>query len=88
MIEITTTIAFLLLGFAMLAAIVRIVIGPTLADRILGLDTITILAVGIIGVFAVRTQFFLYADIAVAVALAGFLSTAAFARYLLSRGRQ
>ena len=87
MIEIATTIGFVLLGLGMLAAIVRIIRGPTLADRILGLDTITVLAVGIIGLFAVRTGLTLYADIAIAVALVGFLSTAAFARYLLSRGR-
>ena len=88
MIETVTTICFALLGFAMIGAIARIMIGPTLADRILGLDTVTVLAVGIIGLFAVRTGLTLYADIAIAVALVGFLSTAAFARYLLSRGRQ
>ena len=88
MIETVTTICFALLGLAMLAAIIRIVRGPTLADRILGLDTITVLAVGIIGLFAVRTGLTLYADIAIAVALVGFLSTTAFSRYLLSRGRQ
>ena len=87
MIETVTTICFVLLGLAMLVTIVRIIRGPTLADRILGLDTITILAVGIIGLFAVRTELTLYADIAIAVALVGFLSTAAFSRYLLSRGR-
>jgi multicomponent Na+:H+ antiporter subunit F len=87
MIEIATTIGFVLLGLAMLAAIIRIIRGPSLADRILGLDTITVLAVGIIGLFAVRTGLTLYADIAIAVALVGFLATAAFARYLLSRGR-
>jgi multicomponent Na+:H+ antiporter subunit F len=88
MIETVTTICFILLGLAMIGAIVRIIIGPTLADRILGLDTITVLAVGIIALFAVRTGLTLYADIAIGVALVGFLSTAAFARYLLSRGRQ
>ena len=88
MIEIATTVALILLGLAMIAAIVRIIVGPTLADRILGLDTITVLSVGVIGVFAVRTGLYLYTDIAVAIALVGFLSTAAFARYLLSRGRQ
>ena len=87
MIETVTTICFVLLGLAMLVTIVRIIRGPTLADRILGLDTITILAVGIIGLFAVRTELTLYADIAIAVALVGFLSTAAFSRYLLSRGQ-
>ena len=88
MIETVTTICFVLLGLAMLATIIRIIRGPTLADRILGLDTITILAVGNIGLFAVTTGLTLYADIAIAVALIGFLSTAAFARYLLSRARK
>jgi multicomponent Na+:H+ antiporter subunit F len=85
MIETVTTICFVLLGLAMLATIIRIIRGPTLADRILGLDTITILAVGLIGLFAVTSGLSLYADIAIAVALVGFLSTAAFARYLLLR---
>lgn len=88
MMEIATNISFALLGFAMLAAIIRIVRGPTLADRILGLDTITILAIGIIGVFAIRTGFHLYADIAIALALVGFLSTLAFARFLLGKHRK
>jgi len=87
-IEIATTIALCLLGFALLATLIRIIRGPTTADRILGLDTITLLGIGIIGVFAVRTGLYLYVDIAVAVALVGFLATIAFARYLLSRGPQ
>jgi multicomponent Na+:H+ antiporter subunit F len=44
--------------------------------------------VGVIGLFAATTGLTLYADIAIAVALVGFLSTAAFARYLLSRARK
>ena len=88
MIELVTDICFGLLGLAVLATVIRIVRGPTLADRILGLDTITILAVGLIGTFAVRTGLHLYVDIAVGVALVGFLSTIAFARYLLSRRQQ
>ena len=88
MIEIATTIAMVLLGLAAVATIARIVIGPTLADRVLGLDMLTILGVGFIGAFAVRTGLFHYVDIAVAVSLSGLLATLAFARYLLSRPRQ
>jgi len=87
-IEIATTIAMALLGLAAVATIARIVIGPTLADRVLGLDMLTILGVGFIGAFAARTGLFLYVDIAVAVALSGLLATLAFARYLLSRPRK
>jgi len=87
-IELATSISFALLGLAMLFAMIRLVRGPRLADRILGLDTMTVLGVGIIAVFAVRSGLTLYIDIAIALALVGFLSTAALARYLLSRGIQ
>lgn len=85
-IDIATTVSLALLGLALLFALIRIIRGPTLADRILGLDTLTMLGLAIIAVFAVRTGLYLYVDIAVALALVGFVSTAAFARYLLSRG--
>jgi multicomponent Na+:H+ antiporter subunit F len=88
MMEHATEIAFALLGLALLASFIRLVRGPTLADRILALDTLTVLAVGVIGVFAARTGFSLYVDIAVALALIGFVSTLALARYLLSRDRR
>jgi multicomponent Na+:H+ antiporter subunit F len=85
MIEIVTDVAFALLGFAVLFAVIRIVRGPTLPDRILGLDLLTTLGVGIIAVFSMRADLSLYLDVAVALALVGFVATAAFARYLLSR---
>ncbi|MEO8758091.1 MAG: monovalent cation/H+ antiporter complex subunit F [Devosia sp.] len=84
-IDLATTLSFAMLGVAVLATLIRILRGPTLADRILGLDMLNILGVGLIAVFAVRAGYYLYVDIAVALALVGFLSTAAFARYLLSR---
>ena len=85
-IDIATIVGLALLGVATLFAVLRIVRGPSLADRILGLDTLTVLGTGIIGVFAVRTGLYVYVDIAVGLALVAFLATAAFARYLLSRG--
>jgi multicomponent Na+:H+ antiporter subunit F len=88
MMELVTTVALALLGLAIVAAVVRIVRGPSLGDRILGLDTITTLGIGIIAVFAVRTGLYLYTDVAIALALLAFLSTVAFARYLLSERKQ
>ena len=84
-IEHGTTIALVLLTAAMLLAVARLVRGPSLADRILALDLMTTLAVGYIAAIVVRTRFLLYIDIAIAIALVGFLSTVAFARYLLQR---
>ena len=88
MIELATDIALSALGLAVLLLLIRIARGPTVADRILGLDALTVLGAAILGVFAVRTGAYLYADLAVVLVLVGFVATIAFARYLLSRGRQ
>jgi multicomponent Na+:H+ antiporter subunit F len=77
--------AIALLLVAMLLVLVRLARGPNLGDRIMALDTLTTLAVGLIGALTVRTGLGLYLDIAIAIALVGFLSTVALARYLLTR---
>jgi multicomponent Na+:H+ antiporter subunit F len=84
-VSLASTIALLLLGPALLLSVVRIVVGPTLGDRVLALDLLTVLAMGFVGAVAIRTGLTLYLDIAIALALLGFLATAAFARYILSR---
>jgi len=78
-------IAIGLLLVALLLVIYRLARGPNLGDRIMALDTLTILAVGLIGAVTVRTGLTIYLDIAIAIALVGFLSTVALARYLLTR---
>jgi len=80
-----TLAALILLGLALLLSVVRIVIGPTLGDRVLALDLLTIVAMGFVATLGIRSGQFLYLDIAIALALLGFLATIAFARYLLSR---
>jgi len=81
-----TLVSLIFLGLALLVSLVRIVIGPTLSDRVLALDMLTVVAMGFIGAIAVRTGLWLYLDIAIALALLGFLATVALARYILLRG--
>jgi len=80
-----TSLSMGLLLLAMAICVVRLLLGPTLADRILALDTLTTMMVGFIGTFAIRSGLMLYLDIAIALALAAFLATVSLARYLLSR---
>lgn len=80
-----TLVTLVLLGLALLLSVVRIVIGPTLADRVLALDLMTVIAMGFVGTIAIRTGLMLYLDIAIALALLGFLATVALARYIMSR---
>ena len=85
LIPIVTLIALILLGLALLLSAVRVIIGPTLADRVLALDLMTVIAMGFVVAIAIRTGLTLYLDIAISLALLGFLATIAFARYMLSR---
>ncbi len=83
-----TLISLVMLGLALLVSLVRIVIGPTLSDRVLALDMLTVVAMGFVGAIAIRTGLWLYLDIAIALALLGFLATVALARYILLRGER
>ena len=77
-------IGIALLMLALLLTVIRVIIGPTVADRVLALDQMVAIAIGFVALFAIRTGFELYIDIAMALGLVGFLATAALARYLYS----
>ncbi|HEV7319485.1 MAG TPA: cation:proton antiporter [Ensifer sp.] len=81
-----TGFALVVLSVALLITVWRIIRGPTLPDRVLGLDMLVAIAIGLIAVVAIRTGFNLYIDIAIALGLVGFLATVAFARFILARG--
>ncbi|NRQ14014.1 cation:proton antiporter [Ensifer sesbaniae] len=81
-----TGFALIALSIALLITVWRIIRGPTLPDRVLGLDMLVAIAIGLIAVVAIRTGFNLYIDIAIALGLVGFLATVAFARFVLARG--
>lgn len=80
-------IALVILSITFILTIIRIVRGPTLPDRILGLDMLVAAAIGFIAVIGIKTGYILYIDIAIALGLVGFLATVAFARFVLSRGK-
>lgn len=82
-----TLIAQVLLIIAFILVTIRLIIGPTLSDRILCLDVLVSLGIGFIAIFAIRTTQFAYIDVAIALGLIGFLATVAFARYVLWQGQ-
>ena len=78
--------ALVLLGVAGLCFGVRLVIGPTLASRIVALDGLVITIVASIAVDAARTGSAVFLDAIVVVAVIGFVATAAAARFIEDRG--
>lgn len=71
-----------LLLLALALCFLRIARGPTLADRVVALDVLNILAVAYCALLAVASGRAVYLDAAIALALVAFLVTVAFARFI------
>lgn len=78
-------IVLIVLTVALVLAFIRLVRGPSLPDRVVALDLIAIIVVGIIATEAIHLNQPVFLDAAIAVALIAFLGTVAFARYLERR---
>ena len=81
--DLAIIISFSLIVLSFLLTIGRLIIGPTLPDRILSLDMLVTLAIGFIAIFTILTGYYAYLDMAIALGLVGFLATVAFARFVL-----
>ena len=81
-------IVLIMLGVAILLTFIRLMYGPTLADRVVALDVMTTQAVGLIAVYDMATREPVYLRVAMVLALVAFLGTVAFAYYLQRRGTQ
>jgi len=75
-------IVLVMLSVSLLLALGRLVKGPGLPDRVVALDLMGTIAVGVIAAYCVVTGESAILDAALVVALIGFLGTVAFASYL------
>lgn len=85
--SVVLNICFGMLSLAMLISVIRLVRGPSLPDRVVALDLIGVLVVGMIILYDVATQDPVFLDAAIVLALVGFAGTVAFAKYLERRAR-
>lgn len=74
-----------LVAVALVLTFIRLVRGPTLPDRVIALDMLGVLAVGLIAVYNIAHDQPALLDVATIVALVAFLGTVAFARYVEAR---
>lgn len=76
-------IAFILMSLALLLNLWRVVRGPDLPDRILALDTLYINSIALLVLFGVHLDTMIYFEVALLIAMMGFVGTVAVAKYLL-----
>ena len=79
---VATSIAGFLLALAAVGAIARVVLGPSLADRMVALDSLLFIGVGGLGVYIVATGDTTYISVLVVAVLIAFISTVIVARYI------
>jgi multicomponent Na+:H+ antiporter subunit F len=70
------------LMLAVVLTVIRLLRGPSLPDRVMALDLLTTLGIGVIATYAIATHQTALLDVAVATALISFLGTVAFAYYI------
>ena len=83
MLELVVPVAAVMLGIALLLNAWRLFVGPGATDRILALDTLYVNAAAIIVLFGVHIGHPDFFEAALLIALLGFVSTMALAKFLL-----
>lgn len=84
--ESASLVGFSVLAFAGVLCAVRLARGPSLADRVLALDSLLIVGVVGVAIESARTRSGVYLDVLLVVALVAFIGTTAVARFIERRG--
>ena len=71
-----------LIALAILFAFLRFVKGPTAADRVVALDTLSIIITASLVMLAVVFERFIYVDVALIYGVLGFIGVIVIARYV------
>lgn len=79
----SVTAAHVLLALALCLAVYRVIMGPRAQDRVLALDALYVNAMLLIITFGIRTGSTIYFEAALVIALLAFVSTSAFAKFLM-----
>ncbi|WP_371807957.1 monovalent cation/H+ antiporter complex subunit F [Aquisalimonas sp. 2447] len=87
MMEWVAVATLLILVLALALTGVRLVLGPSLADRVVALELIALIAVAIMVVYAIQVGRPAFMDVALVLALTAFMATVGFARFLERGGK-
>ncbi|HLS96717.1 multisubunit sodium/proton antiporter MrpF subunit [Sphingobacterium allocomposti] len=85
MITLETYFDFVILPILSISAMlvfIRLYKGPAIVDRVIALDLIITIGIGIITVYSIRADQQVMLDVAIILALIAFLGTIAFAYYI------
>lgn len=77
--------AMYVVGLAMMMALVRLLRGPTVPDRVLALDTLFVATIAQMILFGMHLGTAVYFEVALIIAMLGFVSTVVLSKYVIRR---
>ena len=83
MLSTAISIALALLVAALLLNAWRLLVGPSVVDRITALDTMSVNAVALLVLLGVQRDSALYFEAALVIAMVGFVGTVALCKFML-----
>lgn len=83
MIEMALIFAFGCFALGLLLNLWRVAVAPGIPDRVLALDTMVINVIALMVLYGIWQGTAIYFEAALLFAMTGFISTVAYARYLL-----
>lgn len=83
MIEYALYFALGCFGIGQLFCLYRVVFAPGVSDRVLALDTMTVNMIALIALYGILYDTTMYFEIMLLFAMVGFVSTVAYAKFIL-----
>ncbi|MEO2266263.1 K+/H+ antiporter subunit F [Pseudoalteromonas pernae] len=83
MLEHVLLVVFAMIGISLVLNLWRLIVGPSVPDRILALDTMYINTIALIVLYGIGMKTQIYFEAALLIAMLGFVSTVAVCKYLL-----
>lgn len=77
-----------ILALSVLLVFFRFMVGPTISDRIVAVDLVVTIGIGVIAVYSIITNQPTFLDIALIFGLIAFLGTVAYSTYLEKRKKK
>jgi multicomponent Na+:H+ antiporter subunit F len=75
-------VSAVLIFFGIALGVARLVIGPTVVDRVAAIDMLTVMSISTIAIYAYVSGRYIYLDVALVYGVLSFLAVLATARYL------
>ena len=74
---------FAAVAVALLLNLYRLAKGPSIADRVLALDTMVVNGIGLLVLYSMAADTAVYFEAALLFAMVGFISTVAYCKFIL-----